>query len=153
MRTRLALLLVAVACGAAACGGGPRETASQFAVASARRTFAFQFEAQWQHLHPALRRVTTREAYVRCQRQRFGLLVGTKILDVKAVHEFSDPIDAPGVGRISAVAVDLEATLVTPGFGRQHVENRTHVVRVDGTWRALWTEDVVAAYEAGRCPV
>jgi hypothetical protein len=131
----------------------PDESASEFVKANTEMAMKAQFGRTWANLHPALQQVTTRAAWEACQRKSHDELALVKVHELEVVEEYPDPHEAPGVGRVDAVAVTMRMEFEHPLLeGRREVTDTVHVVNVDGEWKGIWNAERYEAYANGRCP-
>ena len=70
-----------------------------------------QYGKVWPLLHPRYQRVTTRAFWEKCQRKRAAKTAGVEWLSVKATDAYADRITLPLLGRVSVVAVSVEAKI------------------------------------------
>jgi hypothetical protein len=106
-----------------------------------------QWDRHWELLHPEQRAHVQQALYARCQASR---QLDFESIQVVAVR--SDPVTVEGAPR-DARAVTLRIT-GNLGAGRREGVTRTiHQVFVEGQWRWVMTEEALAAFKRGDCPV
>ena len=110
-----------------------------------------QYGRAWPLLHPRYQRVTTRAFWETCQRKQAQADPGIEWLSIRATDAYADRVTVPLLGRVSVVAVSIEAKYEYLGATRT-ARDTLYWTKVNGKWRGLWKPEQYRAYRAKRCP-
>jgi hypothetical protein len=118
-------------------------SAAAFAKQRYEQLAQAQYAEAWQSLHPAQQAVVPQAAFVQCGQQTTPD-PNTKV-EVKS--EKDEQLDVPQVGPSNVHSVTL-----TLRFGDQLRTPTDNLLKVDGKWRWIMTQQVIDAFKAGTCP-
>jgi hypothetical protein len=125
-------------------------SARSFFVAELHEKLDGRWDAAWRSLYPPHRRVTTRDAFLRCERS-LPFAAPLRSLRVVGVHRAL--VRVPGVARpVAGVAVETEVSLEWYGPRDPIVfRHAFHLVPVAGSWTWLLSPERYALYADGAC--
>jgi hypothetical protein len=110
-----------------------------------------QYGKVWPPLHPRYQRVTTRAFWEECHRKDARKAAGVEWLSIRATDAYDDKRTFPLLGRVSVVAVSMEAKIDYLGLKRT-IRDTLYWMKVADNWRGLWEPEMYRAYRAHRCP-
>jgi hypothetical protein len=145
------LLAIALPAGPSTASPGKYNDVKALQVALTWANIRGQYGKVWPLLHPRYQRVTTRSFWEECQREQARKTVGIEWLSVRATDAYDDKVTLPLLGRVSAVAVSMEAKIDYLGLKRT-IRDTVYWAKVSGRWRGLWKPETYRAYQADRCP-
>lgn len=134
----------------AGCGGDvdPATTpAGRAQVQYLQDLYRGRFGRAYDTLHPAYRKIVSRSQFSNCAASTIpvGQLDSIEVLDV-----FDDPVQIPDAGEQKAKAVRVRITSTSGETLEPFIQ---HEVEVADRWTWVMSDEAVATYQAGRCPV
>jgi len=129
-----------------ACGGDGEDDEGEAPADAVVRLLEYvsdgQWGREWDELHPAHQAIVSRDAWVSCNSDLSVELEGVTVEEV-----FDEPVSAVDIPQGPAKAVTVSYRV----NGREDTDT-FQVLDVDGAWRWVLQDDVLAAYREGRCP-
>jgi hypothetical protein len=127
-----------------ACGGG--DSAADAVKARIEQTSDGEHAAVWESLHPAHQAIVSQQQFVDCGVQSDSVRSPVvDAIDVLGEDETTAMIPEIGEVEVTVVEVDLRR-------GEEHAVRRYTVLKEDGEWTWVLSEEALNAYRNGDCP-
>ena len=129
----------------------PAESPGDFLKRRFEYELSGQFGRSWDELHPAHKKVVTRDRYERCRAEQFERAgVSAELHGFEVLEIFDEPTDVVGVSEMSK-AVSVLLTIADGGKTQSSLYT-FHVVQIRDRWAWILSASAYSAYEAGSFP-